>query len=497
MIFRSCLAALVLAGTVAGAQQPTVVVRDAGPGPVGSYLGELLAKPGTRVIIQDTVSIGKDSAVAGALVVIAKRANVAGAVNGDVVVVGGDLFLKPGGQIEGQGVAIGGGAYNSLLGRVRDGLVSYRDFTFDAEQVSGVVELRYRENYVPAKRSVFSLPALYGLRIPSYDRANGLSLPIGPTIEVGGASVDLVATYRSQLGRVDPTVTTRMQVGRKLWLDAFAGRETRTNEDWINGRLSNSLNTFISGHDERNWYRATAAQVAVSRLFERPTMTATYSVGAAFERSTPVRPTLAVTGGPWSLTERGDTADGTWRPNPQIAGGDITSATGKAAYQWMAGTITAHLDVNLEVPLSVSTGESFTQTIVDGRIDFPTFGLQRYRLEIHGVFTPGDTAPGQRFSYLGGGGTLPTVEPLLAIGGDQLVFIDSRYEVPMTFVKLPFAGSPTITFRHILGAAGIQSLPDLIQIVGARLSVPFVRVQWLIDTDTHKTKFTAGLSLSR
>jgi hypothetical protein len=223
----------------------------------------------------------------------------------------------------------------------------------------------------------------------------------------------------------------------------------------------------------------------------------TYSIGAAFERSTPVRPGPAATGGPWSLTERNDPEDGMVRPNPQIAGGDITSATGKAAYQWMAGTVTAHLDVNLEVPLSVSTGESFTQTTVDGRIDFPTFGLQRYRLEVYGVVTSGDTPPGQRFSYLGGSGTLPTVEPLLPFGGDQLLFIESRYEIPMTFVTLPFAGSPTITFRHILGAAGIQSLPDLTQIVGARLSVPFVRVQWLIDTDTHKTKFTAGLSLSR
>jgi hypothetical protein len=229
MTLRSCLAALVLAGAVAGAQQPTVVVRDAGPGPVGRYLDELLRKPGTQVVIQDTVSIGVDSAVAGALVVIGKHANVAGAVNGDVVVVGGDLFLKPGGRIEGQGMAIGGGAYNSLLGSVRDGLVSYRDFTFDAEQVSGVVELRYRENYVPARRSVFSLPAVYGIRIPSYDRANGISLPVGPTIEVGVASVDLLATYRSQLGTVDPTVTTRMQVGLKLLLLASACRETLTN----------------------------------------------------------------------------------------------------------------------------------------------------------------------------------------------------------------------------------------------------------------------------
>jgi hypothetical protein len=43
----------------------------------------------------------------------------------------------------------------------------------------------------------------------------------------------------------------------------------------------------------------------------------------------------------------------------------------------------------------------------------------------------------------------------------------------------------------------VQSLPDLTQIVGLRLSVPYARVQYLIDTGTRKTKLTAGLSLSR
>jgi hypothetical protein len=490
------LAALLLIGRIAaGQEQPKVVVRDPGPGPVGRYLDELLRKPDTRVIVGDTVTIGKDADYPAAVVVIGRRANVAGHMRGDVVVVGGDLFLKPGGQIEGQGVAIGGGAHNSALGYARGGLASNRDFTFDAEPVAGVIELRYRENYVHAKPSVFSLPALYGLRIPSYDRSNGLSIPVGPAIDVGRASTDLVATYRSQLGRVDPSVDARLQVGRKLWLEASAGRDTRSNEDWINGRLSNSLNSVLSGHDERNWYRATGGKATVNRLFETATMSATYSLGGSFERASAMRPGPAVTGGPWSLTERRDAEDGMFRVNPQIPGGDITIILGGADLRWVAGNVKAHLGVDVELPVSVSTGESFNQAVVDGRIEFPTFGSQRYRMELHGVLTNGDVAPAQRFAYLGGGGTLPT-ETFLGRGGDEVLFIDSRYEIPLP-VALPIAGVPSITFRHILGGAGVQSLPDLTQIVGARLSVPFVRVQWLINTATRKTKFTAGLSLSR
>ena len=492
-----CVAALLLVGRVAVAQSVRVVVRDAGPGPVGRYLDELLRRPDTRVIVADTVRIPNDSVIPGALVVIGRRADVAGTVGGDMVVVGGDLFLKPRGRIGGEGIAIGGGAYPSALGSVRDGLTSYRDFTFDAARVGDVIELRYREDYVAARRSVLDFPALRGIKLPTYDRANGVSLALGPAFSRGGANVDLLATYRSQLGRVDPSVQGRLPIGRKLWVDGFVGRETRTNEDWINGPYSNSLNSLISGRDERNWYRATGAWGKVSRMFETTTMTSTYSLGGSYEVSRAVRPGPAPTSSPWSLTQRRDTAEGMFRPNPQIAGGDITSVTGGAAYRWTAGRIKARLDAEIEVPISVSTNESFVQTTLDGRVDFPTFGLQRYRLEVHAVTTTGDVAPGQRFAYLGGSGTLPTEELLLGMGGDELLFMESRYEVPLPAVVLPLAGSPTFTFRHILGAAGAQTLPDLTQIVGVRLSIPFVRAEWLMDTGSRKTKFSAGLSLSR
>jgi hypothetical protein len=86
VIHRACLAALVLAGTLARAQQPTVVVSDAGPGPVGRYLEATLRKTDTRVIIADTVTIARDSSHSGAVVVIGKRVNVRGTVHGQSMV---------------------------------------------------------------------------------------------------------------------------------------------------------------------------------------------------------------------------------------------------------------------------------------------------------------------------------------------------------------------------------------------------------------------------
>jgi hypothetical protein len=496
MIRRACLTALTLAGTLARAQQPHVVVRDAGPGPIGRFLETALRRPDTRVVVADTFSVPKDSSYPGALVVIGRRADVRGTIHGDVVVVGGDLFVKPGARVEGEAIAIGGGAYGSLLAAVDEGLRSYRDFTFDATPVEGGIELRYREDYVGARRGLLELPAFYGFGIPSYDRSNGVSVPFGPTIGVGAATVDVVATYRSQLGRLDPSTRLHVPITRRLWTDGFVGRETRSNDDWINGTLSNSLNSVVNGHDERNWYRATGAWASVSRMFETPTMTATYSLGGAFERATAARPGLAATSGPWSLSGRRDVEEGMFRPNPQVPDGDITSLIGGAAYRWTAGNVKVRLDVDLEVPVSSTARRTFVQTTVDGRIDFPTFGRQRYRLELHAVATA-DSAPMQRYAYLGGSGTLSTEDVLLDFGGDELLFIESRYEVPVLAIRLPLAGSPTLTFRHILGAAGVQRLPDLTQIVGLRLSLSLLRVQYLIDTETRKDKFSAGLSLNR
>jgi hypothetical protein len=256
------------------------------------------------------------------------------------------------------------------------------------------------------------------------------------------------------------------------------------------------LNTFLNGHDERNWYRATGGWATINKRFETATLVSTYAVGGSFERSVAARPGLFATSGPWSILERKDRVDGMYRPNPQVTGGDVTSVIGVARYQWTASRVRARLDVNLEVPVSVSTGENFQQATINGRIDFPTFGVQRYRFETHAVVTMSDTAPGQRFAYLGGSGTLPTIE-LLEIGGDEMLFVESRYEIPLPAVKIPFLGSPMVTLRHILGSAGVQTLPDFTQIIGLRLSVPFLRAQVLYDTGQRKSEFSAGLSLTR
>ena len=113
------------------------------------------------------------------------------------------------------------------------------------------------------------------------------------------------------------------------------------------------------------------------------------------------------------------------------------------------------------------------------------------------VATPGDTAPPQRFAYLGGSGTLPTIRDPLSLGGDQLLHIDSRYEIPFPRVAIPFIGPPIVTVRHRVGSAGVQRLPRFVQNVGLMATLSFLRIEYAIAPATRKDHVGISLAFGR
>ena len=144
------------------------------------------------------------------------------------------------------------------------------------------------------------------------------------------------------------------------------------------------------------------------------------------------------------------------RPNPPIEPGRISSAFVGALARYRVGDVRAEASGRVEVPWDAPANERFAQLTFDGIVRFPTFGVQRFRADLHAIVTVGDTAPPQRFGYLGGSGTLPTIDIPLLLGGDQLFHLDSRYEVPLQAIRLPFLGSPTVAIRHRIGSAGVH-----------------------------------------
>ena len=496
---RSAVVTMVVlaAAAPAAAQRPSVdvVLRDAGRGPAATILRAAVAAP-HRVMLADSsrvvTTLPSDSIYPTTVFVIGKGAAVAGTVQGDVVVVGGDLFLRPGAKISGRAIAIGGGVYNSTLAEVAGGLLPFRDARYDISRApNGDYVLDYFDQSPP--RDAISFPLAYGFRIPDYDRVDGLSLPWGPrlTLRDERIVVEPLLTYRSNIGQVDPSASLTGRLARRWSAEVDAGRYTLSNDRWNQTDLSNALSVIFSGKDFRNYWRADRVEGRIRRLWRTPTLELTASAGARGERDRSI-----AAGGSWTLFDGDDVVDGALRPNPAIARGEIRSAVAGLRGRWERDRVKIAFGGNVERPWDTPSRRSFTQGTVDVFVQFPTFGTQTFSLLSHAVATGGSPAPPQRFAYLGGWGTLPTYD-VLQFGGDQLLFFEGDYTIPIERLELPIVGPPTVTLREALGAAGVGRLPSLEQNVGVRLALSFLRVDFFLDPRTRATSLGAGLSIMR
>ncbi|MBV9880884.1 MAG: hypothetical protein JO180_10340 [Gemmatirosa sp.] len=499
----AALALLGLTG-VAHAQRPAdttraaAYVRDAGPGVVGRLLREALARPNVVVMPADTgIVLGRGTDVATTLVVLRGPARLEGRVRGDFIVLG-DLVLRPGAVVEGRAIAIGGEILNSSLAAVRGERLVFRDVGFAvAAERPETYALDYRSlerHPVP----IVSLPGAFGVRPPGYDRIDGLSIALGPEIalDTGRVLIDPTVTYRSHLGAVDPAVDVTWQPRRRVTVTARAARETRTDEAWIRGDLVNAVTSFFAGSDVRNYHRVDRGEATIAREWETTSGYVTPFIGGLAERAWSVARDSSARSAPYSVLGRTDREEGMLRPNPAVSGGRIVSALGGVRLRVLAGPVVAAATVRAEVPFGVPDGaRRFVQFTGDGQIAFPTFRTQHFDAFAHFVGSSGGPVPSQRYAYVGGSGTIPTMG-LLEQGGDELLWLESRYAIPVTAIRLPFAGSPTVTLRHIVGGAGVSRLPDLTQNVGIRLALAALRIDYVIDpAHTGRHDFGVGVGL--
>jgi hypothetical protein len=204
------------------------------------------------------------------------------------------------------------------------------------------------------------------------------------------------------------------------------------------------------------------------------------------------------------------------RPNPAIAKRHIGSALGGAEIQYFRDGVDAKLGATLEhalnrdeqvclfpppgTPVCLTVPGSFSQATIESTVLFPTFGTQSFAFRAHAILS-GEFVPPQRFGYLGGAGTLATVD-LLALGGDHLLYVEGDYKIPLRVFVLPFLGSPYVALHYAAGSAGVGRLPDLIQNVGFGVGVGPIRVDYALDPASNRSPFsrrsavTYGLSLS-
>ncbi|MBK5189410.1 MAG: hypothetical protein JJD97_14295 [Gemmatimonadaceae bacterium] len=501
---RACAVALVAAcalacalASAAAAQDSTFHLRAPGPTVAEQIVEQTLAH---RYIVryeQYNTPLFRDSVFDTTVVVVNSDATVASTVHGDVVVINGDLFLQPGARIDGRAVAIGGGVYDSQQAKVGGDKLSFRDVHFDTARTTSGVDLVYRVPPPPQDTiPTFGLPGLFGLRLPLYDRVDGLSLPWGPRITLADTRlvIDPTITYRSNLGAYDLAATVRAQIGGGWSATGFAGKTTLTNDRWIQSDLANSISTLGVGSDYRNYWRAARYEGALAREWQFSQGDLRLSAGGRTEDDWSVRG-----GGPWSLFNQNDSLH-MKRPNPGVERGRLSSALFGAHGSWQRENVALEARADVEVVLDAPSNERFTQTTIFARAAFPTFvtrlGTQTFVFHTHMVLTSGDTAPPQRFAYLGGGGTLPTLD-VLSRGGDQLIFLEGLYNFPIQTLHVPFLGTPIITVREMLGSTGIGSLGRFDSNIGGRLTLGLFSGEIFVNPANGDHVFSLGLSLLR
>ena len=504
---RALAAALALLAVAANVQaQVRVTIADLGPGAGGRILEELLAKP-HRLIEPDTgwFVVGRGSVERRTLIVLGRTAAISGRVEGDVLVIGGDLFIRPAAEIIGRAIAIGGGVYPSTLAFVAQGTQSFRDMTYEVRREGDGYRLEYRSLREHASQPLL-FPLLYGFRVPSYDRVNGLSIPFGPTFTFANGRGDATAlvTYRSDLGAFDPQLKGRLQLDRRTRVRVDVQRGTFSNDAWIWQDYVNSFSAIALGIDTRNYYRADRAELTVQRIWEYTTSSLEPFVGGTHEKSWAVGPGLGATSGPWSLFGRTDSL-GMFRPNTAVPDDRTTYALAGATYLWQPPDLTLRIRSQVEVPIDAVRHDAlgaelgsiqYQQVTTDAALGFLTFGEQSYALDVHWVTTLGDTAEPQRFGYLGGSGTLPFLD-LLEQGGDQVLLVDQRYSIPLLNVRLGLLGSPTLQLRHRLGSAGVRKLPAFEQMLGFGVALTVIRGEVQLEPTSRKVRLGAGFTFSR
>jgi hypothetical protein len=354
-------------------------------------------------------------------------------------------------------------------------------------------------SYVIYDNEPISLPFGVGLRIPSYNRVDGVAIPWGPDIRLASGRIRIAtaATYRSHIGEIDPSAEGMIAVAKADTIRFFGGRSTFSNDRWIRSDIINSLTALATGSDTRNYFRADRGEVEVHHTIIRPLMRIVPSVGVLHEFAWSTGEPVPHESAPWSFFGRKDELK-MRRINPAIVRGHITSALGGARIDYDDNVTKARFGARVEHALDAPETEvldgSFTQLTLDARANFPTFGLQRFKFKGHSVLTGGD-APPQRFAYLGGSSTLSTVD-LLALGGDRLLYVEGEYEYPLARPVFQFVGAPVITLRYAAGSAGVGELDEFIHNISAGVSLKVVKVEYHYDPSFRDAPYRKRTSFS-
>jgi hypothetical protein len=484
-VIIAAVALLVLAsGTVA----QRVEVRGRGDVDNDIFLRRLIDSGAYTLLARDTLLRHSDT-IPGTALVAGATMRIEGVITGDLVIVDANVFLRPGARVLGKVRNIAGGLYSSELATLHGGSASYPNAAYVVRSLEdGTVVLQGL-----TRRSVLVLDGLFGLRAPTYDRVDGLSLGLGagyllPRLGRIEPVLRGRVEYRSQRGVLSGGAELELPRGRSS-LAVGAERTTITNERWIQTDWVNTATFLLAANDRRDYYEADRGYVEARRVLEEGARTTTAVLRGQVEDARSLR-----AGSPWTLfgTPRDD--------NIAVADGRITSLAASARMEWRHRLHIVGLHGTAEAAGSVLDGDHSFNAYVAG-VHWAMAAFSDHTLTIRGHAQgplPGTRSlPPQRWSFVGGTGTLPTFG-IAEFRGDRVAFVETRYAVP-TPLRIRFVGSPDVELLHIVGRAWTaDETPSLEQNLGAGLRFSLLSVRAVIDpARADRVLFSLSLELPR
>jgi hypothetical protein len=489
LLHRLFLASGLLLVWAAPALAQRVEVRGRGDLDNDAFLRSLVAAGDYQLIARDTL-VARNDTIHGTTLVLSATLRLDGVIAGDLVVVDANVFMRPTARVLGTIHNIGGGFYPSELAVVEGGTRSEPNARYIVQERGDTFVI-----LGTAQPSVWVRPGVFGFAAPTYDRVDGLTLSYGTGILLprAGRVEPLVRgwiDYRSQRGAITGGAEVVLPRGGTEFV-VGAERTTVTNERWIRGDLDNSISFLFLGKDYRDYFAVDRGFAELRRTLEQGPRTTTAFVRAQVEDARTLH-----AGTPWTLsgTPRTD--------NIAVDGGRISSLLGGSRMAWDHPLHLIRLEGQVEAAGAVLDGaHTFLGYSLDVDWAMAAFADHTLRVQAHGQGPlPGtDSLPRQRWSYVGGSGTLYTFD-LGEFRGDRVVFVETRYIVRLHPLRLRVLGTPDLELLHLTGMAWTadESRP-LEQNVGVRLRFSLANIRFLTNPADFRSdrQISVGLNLPR
>ena len=489
-LFRSTafgIAALILCGGYASAQH--VEFRGRGDFDTDRRIEQLLAGAHTA-ITGDTV-IAEGTTLRGPVLVAGATMRVNGTIDGDLYIVDGNVFLRPTGRVTGAVYNYAGGFYPSEQATISGTVHSDPNAPYEVERGDGVLRIVGVE-----QRTSFAPRGLKGLLIPTYDRVNGVTLGVGadyifPRLGRLEPRVGGHVEYRSARGDVTGGAELGVRRNRTELLGGVE-RGVYSEDTWIRSDFSNSIGFLWDGDDFRNYYAADRAYASVLRTLQRGPRTIDAFVRAQVEESEPLR-TRSV----WTIL-----GDDPLRENPAVTPRTITSLFAGADVEWELPRFVAELGGEIELAGSMLGGEEeFARFEVTGEGAMPAFANHSLEVEAHVRAPLGtETLPLQRWSFVGGSGTLYTYD-VGEFRGDRVVAVQTSYIIPFPArFERGMLGRPVFELLHLAGMAWSADVDRSIEHnIGVRVRWAVINVRAVTNPANagDDLEFSVGLSAPR